>query len=218
MSTQYIQRTISVTGLGQVAAAPDLLVLNLAVETQAVTASDALVENNKKATAVLSALRDHGVQERDIQTTQLSIDPVFERRDPNDTNPPKIAGYRVQNGLSAKLRDVHSAGAVIDAAVQAGDDATRIEGISFSFADPSSLRVEARKRAIGDAKDRAQQLANGLGVELGNVTSVSELEPSGGPTVREFRSAAFVAESTPVLPGESEVSLQVTVSYEISAR
>ncbi|MBV9142780.1 MAG: SIMPL domain-containing protein [Pseudonocardiales bacterium] len=215
MSTQYIQRTISVTGLGRVAAAPDLLVLNLAVETQAVTASDALAENNKKATAVLSALRDHGVKEPDIQTTQLSIDPVFARQVPNDTNPPKIVGYRAQNGLSAKLRNVHGAGAVIDAAVQAGGDATRIEGISFSFANPSSLRVEARKRAIGDAKDRAQQLADGLGVKLENVISVSELEPSGGPTVR---SVAFAAESTPVLPGESEVSLRVTVSYEISAR
>jgi uncharacterized protein YggE len=185
--------------------------LNLAVETQAVTASGALTENNKQAAAVLSALKDHGIQERDIQTTQLSIDPVMARQDQNDT-PPKIVGYRVRNGLSAKLRDIQGAGAVIDAAVRAGGDATRIEGISFSFADPSSLLVEAWKRAIDDASARAQQLADGLGVGLGNVISISESDLSGGSTPRVFSAA------TVVLPGESEAALHVTVSYEISTK
>ncbi|MGH3781304.1 MAG: SIMPL domain-containing protein [Pseudonocardiaceae bacterium] len=215
MSVEEIQRTISVTGVGRVAAAADLLVLNLAVETQAVTALDALTENNKQAAAVQSALREHGIQERDIQTTQLSIDPVMERQDQNDTRPPKTTAYRVRNGLSAKLRDIQGAGTVIDAAVQAGGDATRIEGISFSFADPSRLLGEARKRAIDDAGDRARQLTDGLGVGLGDVISISESDLSGGSTIRQF--AAF-ADSTPVFPGESETSLQVTVGYEISTK
>ncbi len=215
MSAADIRRTISVTGVGRVAAAADLLLLSLAVETQAVTISDALIENNKQAAAVLSALKDHGIQERDIQTTQLSINPVMERQAPGDTHPPKIVGYRIRNGLSAKLRDIQGAGAVIDAAVQAGGDATRIEGVSFSFADPSSLLGEARKRAIDDARDRAQQLTDGFGVGLGNVISISESNLSGRPTTREF---AFAADSTPILPGESEVALQVTVSYEISTK
>jgi uncharacterized protein YggE len=207
MSTDDIQRTISVTGTGQAAAPADLLVLRLAVETQAVTASDALTENNKRVAAVLSALKDHGIQKKDIQTTELRIDPVTD-----DAHPPKIVGYQVQNGLSVNLRDIQGAGVLIDAAVQAGGDATRIESISFSFADPSSLLVKARKRAIDDAKDRAQQLAAGLGVKLGNVTSISESETSGGP--RLF--AAVAGPATPILPGVSEVTDQVTVSYEIS--
>jgi uncharacterized protein len=214
MSIDYIQRTVNVTGVGRVAAAADLLVLNLAVETQAVTASDALAANNKQAAAVLSALKDHDIQELDIQTTQLSIDPVSARQDPNDTQPPKTIGYRVRNGLSAKLRDVPAAGAVIDAVVHAGGDAIRIEGISFSFADPARLLVEARKRAIDDAKDRAQQLVGGLDAGLGNVISVSESDPSGGPTPRVH---AFVAAAV-VLPGESEITLSVTVGYEISTK
>ena len=171
------------------------------------TISDALAEKNKQAVAVLSALKDNGIQQRDIQTTRLNIDPVMARQDPDDTHLPKIVGYRVRNGLSAKLRDVRGAGAVIDAAVQAGGDATRIEGISFSFAEPSSLLSEARKRSIDDAKGRAQQLTDGLGVGLGNVISISESDVGGGPTIGEFRSSAFVA-STPVLSGESEVALQ----------
>jgi uncharacterized protein len=209
MSTNDIQRTINVTGVGRVTAAADLLTLSLTVETQAPTVSEALAENNKQAEAVLSTLKAHGIQERDIQTTEFSINPVTD-----NGNPPKIVRFRTRNGLSAKLRDLQAAGAVIDAAVQAGGDATRIENISFSFADPSNLFVEARKRAIADAKDRAQQLANGLDVGLGNIISISESDFSG-PTIRAF--SAF-ASSTPILSGESEVSLQVTVSYGISTK
>jgi uncharacterized protein YggE len=212
MSIDYIQRTVSVTGVGRVAAAADLLVLDLAVETQAVTASDALAANNKQAAAVLSALKDHGIREQDVQTTQLSIDPVLARQDPNDTQPPKIVGYQARNGLSAKLRDVPAAGAVIDAVVHAGGDAIRIEGISFSFTDPARLLTEARKLAVADARDRAQQLVGGLDAGLGNVISVSESDPSGGPTPRLFAAAAAV------LPGESEVTVSVTVGYEISPK
>ncbi|MBV9010459.1 MAG: SIMPL domain-containing protein [Pseudonocardiales bacterium] len=214
MSTEDVQRTVSVTGVGRVEAAADLLFLNLAVETQAVTATAALAENNRLAAAVLSALKAHGIEEQDIQTTQLSIDPITAQQDQNDTQPPRIVGYRVRNGLRARLRDVPGAGAIIDAAVQAGGDATRIGGISFSFADPSGLLVAARKGAIGDARARAQQLADGLGVGLGNVISISESDTSGGPTVPEFSRAEFAA-PIPILPGESEVTLQITVSYEI---
>ena len=91
---------------------------------------------------MLSALKDNGIQQRDIQTAQLNIDPVMTRQDPDDTHLPKIVGYRVRNGLSAKLRDIRGAGAVIDAAVQAGDDATRIAvgRRSGSSAAPHSWR------------------------------------------------------------------------------
>ena len=212
MSVDCIQRTVSVTGVGRVAAAADLLALNLAVETQAVSASKALAENNKQVAAVLSALKDRDIQERDIQTTQLSIDPVLARQDPNDTQPSRIIGYRVRNGLRATVRDVSTAGAVIDAVVHAGGDAIRIEGISFSFADPARLLAEARKRAIADARDRAQQLVGGLGVELGNVISISESDPSGGPAPRVFAAAAAV------LPGESEITISVAVGYEIATK
>jgi uncharacterized protein YggE len=180
MSADDIHRTINVTGVGRAAAAADLLVLSLAVETEAVTALAALTENNKQAAAVLSALQDHGIQQRDIQTTQLSIDPVMSGQDQSDARPPKIVGYRVRNGLSATLRDIQDAGAVIDATVQAGGDATRIEGFSFSFAEPSRLLGDARKRAIDDAKDRARQLADGLGVALGDILSISESDFGGG--------------------------------------
>ena len=209
MSANDIQRTISVTGVGRAAAAADLALFNLAVETQAVTASDALTENNKRVAVVLSVLKDHGVQEKDIQTTELRIDPVTD-----NASPTKIVSYQVRNGLSVELRDIQGAGLVIDAAVQAGGDATRIESISFSVADPSSLLIEARKRAVDDAKDRAQQLADGLGVRLGNVISISESDANGGPRPF-FRAAA--QEATAILPGQSEVTDQVTVSYEIAA-
>lgn len=216
MNVDNIQRTISVTGVGRVAATADVLMLDLAVEVQAVTASEALAANNKQTVAVLSALKDHGIQERDIQTTQLSINPVFARQDPDDTSPPKIAGYQARNGLSVRLRDLEGAGAVIDATVQAGGDAIRIDGISFSFADPAGLFVKARKRAIADARARAQQLADGFGVALGNVKSISESDFNGQRSIREFAPISLAA--TPISPGESEITLQITVDHEISTK
>jgi uncharacterized protein YggE len=209
MSADNIEHTISVTGIGRSTAAADIALLNLAVETQAVTASDALTENSKLATAVLSALKDSGIHEQDVETTGLSIVPLQDDK----ARPPKIVSYRVRDGLNAKLRNIHDAGVVIDAAVQAGGDALRIENISFSLADPSSLLVKARKQAIADAKERANQLASGLGVKLGNVVSVSESESRTGPKFL----ALEVGNSTPILPGQSEVADQVTVSYEIDA-
>src|ERR1044071_9784123 len=92
MSIGDIQRSITVSGIGQVTAAADIVLLNLAVETQSVTTSEALAGNNEQAAAVLSALNDHGIQQRDIQTTQLSIDPVMAQRDQDDTRPPRIVG------------------------------------------------------------------------------------------------------------------------------
>lgn len=213
MNVDIIKRTISVTGVGRAAAAADILLLDLAVETQAATASEALAANNKQTMAVLSALKDQGIQERDIQTTQLSINPVFARQDLDDTGPPEITGYQARNGMSVRLRDLQFAGAVIDAAVQAGGDAIRIGGISFSFVDPSGLRVEARKRAIADARVRAQQLADGFGVGLGDVTSISESDFSGPRSFREFAASSFA--DTPISPGESEITLQITVDHEI---
>jgi uncharacterized protein YggE len=214
MGTDNHTRRMTVTGVGQVTAPPDLLLLNLAAETEAATTSDALKENNKQVSNVLSALKDHGIHKGDIQTTELRIDPVTEQRKPNDTSTPKIIGYRVRNALDAKLRDIQGAGTVIDAAVEAGGDASRIDSISFSYADPSKLLSEARKKAMNDAKDRAQQLATGLGARLGPIISISESDQNG-PPVRRFTHAAF-AETTPVLPGESTVTHQVTISYEIS--
>jgi uncharacterized protein len=124
-----------------------------------------------------------------------------------------IVAYRVRNGLSVTLREIPRAGVIIDAAVQAGAGAIRIDGVSFSFAEPADLLGEARKRAIDDAKSRTRQLADGLGVGLGDVILISESDRSGGSTVRQL--AAFT-EPTPVLPGETEVSIQVTVDYAIS--
>jgi uncharacterized protein len=216
MNVDIIQRTISVTGVGRAAAVADIVLLDLAVETRAVAASEALAKNNKQTTAVRTALKDHNIQERDIQTTQLSINPVFARQGLDDAGPPKITGYQARNGMSVRLRDLQGAGAVIDAAVQAGGDAIRIEGISFSFADPSSLLVEARKRAIENARDRAQQLADGFGVGLGNVTSISESDFSGQRSFLESAASSFA--DTPISPGESEITIQITVEHEIFAK
>jgi uncharacterized protein YggE len=209
-----IRRSMSVSAVGRVAAPPDVLAVVLAVETEAPTVSQALSENSTRANDMMSALKEHGVDERDLQTSQFTIAPVWEPRGPNDTRPAKIIGYRVRNALRAKVRDLQGAGATIDAAVRAGGDASRLQDISYSIDNPGKLLVQAREAAVEEAKAKAKQLTEGLGVRLGGVISISE-SVVGEP--RPFPDFAQMAREAPpvIAAGEEEVAVQVTVDYEL---
>ncbi len=210
-----IRRSISISAIGRAAGAPDVLAVVLAVETEGPTVSDALSENNRRATEMMSVLSEHGVEERDVQTSQFTIDAIWEPRGPNDTRPPKIIAYRVRNALRAKLRHLQAAGATIDAAVRAGGDASRLQGISYSIDDAGKLLAQARERAVEEVKAKARQLTDGLGARLGNVISISE-SILGEP--RPFTDIAMAREAPPALgAGEEEVAVQVTVEYELLA-
>jgi hypothetical protein len=150
------------------------------------------------------------VDEKDIQTQQFSIEQVTSWD--KDTGEEIVIGYRVTNMVTAKIREIDKAGAIIDAVAAAGGDLTRINSIGFSVDDPSPYYDEARQEAVADARAKAEQLAELADVELGKPTYISEWA-SYPVSSREIYSAAPAP--TPISPGELELTLTVQVVYDI---
>ena len=205
---------ISVSGQGKVTAIPDVDIIRLGVEATAKTVSEARDQAATAMDAVINSLKANGVNAKDIQTQYLSIYPVKKWLE-NDQEEITV-GYRVTNTVAAKVRKVGDAGLVIDSAVKAGGDLIQVQGISFTIDDPTIYFSQARREAMADAKAKAQELATLAGVGLGRAIYISE---GGGyvPTpIYETRTmAAGAAPSTPISPGELEISLSVQVLYAI---
>jgi hypothetical protein len=206
---------IMVVGQGSVHVKPDIVQVTIGVETSGESVSQAVADNEEKMTAILAALEKAGIAEKDIQTTNYSI------QLDNSQGPVPAAGssatpakplYRVSNMVNVTVRDLESVGDVLDAAIAAG--ANNIWGISFSLSDPAAAQADARAKAIDDAKARAEALAELNGVKLGPVMSVSEIV-SGGPVPLPAAYESATAKGGTISPGELEISYQVQVSYFI---
>lgn len=206
-------RTLVVTGTGEAAAAPDMALLSIGVDTQAPTAAAALKDNATRMNATIARLKSRGVAEKDMQTSNLSVSPQYKYD--NNGAPPKVIGYQASNMLNLKLRDLSTAGSVIDEAV--GDGANNVGGLSFIFADDTPLQDKARAAAVEDAKSKAEVLAKSAGVSLGPVLQIQDGYVAGpGPIpVYGVRAMAAEAKSTPVSVGESSITANVTLIYEI---
>ena len=206
-STKTKARTITVSATGQVEGTPDVLELVVGVQTRDKTAKTALDRNNNLAKRVIAAVKDAGVEDKDVQTSEFSISPTYD--DDND-----ISGYQVSNIVSAKIRDFNKAGEVIDAATKIAGDEVVIYGVQFSFDDNSLLVAKARNEAVTRAKNQAEQLAKAADVDLGDLMSISE-DSTPEPPVLEARAAAGDVASAPIEPGSETLSVQVTLVYEI---
>ena len=204
---------IDVTGSGTAFAAPDVAVLSLGVEAEAETVGEARTQAAEAMDAMLAALKDGGVADEDIQTTRFSVQPRFDRIEQRQV----LRGFAVDNIVTAKIRSIDDTGQLIDAALEAGGDLTRIESVRFTIDDPSDLEDEARQEAMAEARRKAETLAQAAGVDLGRPRSISE---TGGqiPIRFEAADAAFAVEelaATPIELGELEVRVSVQVVYEL---
>lgn len=211
--TPQQQTGIWVTGQGEVMAVPDIAELRLGVEVQADTVAEAQTQASDAMGKVQQALEDNGVAEKDIQTQRYSIYPVT--RWISDKDEQEIIGYRVTNIVAAKIRDVDEAGAIIDAVTEAGGDATRIQDISFDVDDKTPYYEQARAEAVEDANNKATQLAELADVRLGKATYISE-----GAVYLPVRADSYnvypeAGGTTPISPGELEITVQVQVIYQI---
>jgi uncharacterized protein YggE len=201
---------ITSRGTGHVAGAPDVMTITIGVQTSGVHASDALAANATRANSVIATLKSHGVADADLQTSQLSLYPQF------DNSGAVIRGYQVTDTVTAKLHDLARAGGAIDAAVAAAGDAGRLQGVSFSFNDDSHLLAQARAAAVAAARTQAQQLADGAGVKLGSLRSLSEDTTPAGPYPYPSNAAAAAGGSgTPVQAGTAELTVQVTALWNL---
>jgi uncharacterized protein YggE len=199
---------ISVTGEATVSVPPDLAEIDGGVTSEAKTAREASEANNAAMGKVLQALKGAGIEEKDIQTARLSLQP---QSAPNRSGPSAIAGYRASNRVTIRVRDVTKVASVIDTLVGAG--ANEIGGINFVVSQASKLLDEARERAVADARRKAEIYAKAAGVTLGAPLSISEEGNSAPAPYR--RMAASMAASAPVAQGEETLQVTVSVSWAI---
>ena len=212
-SAEPMERVIGVSGVGEVQAPPDMATLSVGVVTNADTAKAALAANGPAMDKVIKVVRDAGVEPRDVQTSGINISPIYSRQTQPD-DPPRISGYAVSNTVSVRLRDMSKLSALLDALVTAG--ANRMTGPNFSLAEPERLRDEARRKAIADAKRKAELYAAAAGVKLGRVMSIEENEAVVMPRFRESMMAAAPAQSrAPVEAGELDIRATVRVVFAL---
>jgi uncharacterized protein YggE len=199
---------ISVTGEATLSVPPDLAQIDCGVTTEAKTAREASDSNNAAMGKVLLALKGAGIDEKDFQTSRLSLQP---QSAPNRTSgPPVIVGYRASNRVTIRLRDVTKVASVIDTLVSAG--ANDIGGINFMVSQASKLLDDAREKAIADARRKAEIYAKAAGVTLGAPISISE---EGSPPMQFRKMAAPMAAAAPVAQGEETIGVTVSVSWAI---
>jgi hypothetical protein len=206
------KRTISVTGLGEVDVKPDALRTWLGVQAQAPSANAALDQANERAATLLAALQGAGVSEDDIQTSGISLSPVY------DSSGRRITAYQASNQVTAVLRDLDRAGATLDAVAGLVGDDIRIDGVSFFVDDLAAAESEARAAAIDDARRRADDYARAAGVSVGEVLIISETTVDIPAPLAEMAAAdgaGSARDSVPLSSGTQTVSLQVSVVYAI---
>jgi hypothetical protein len=197
------ERAISVTGEGTVTAVPDIAIIDLGVEAEAKKVSEAQGMAAIAMNKIMRSLEKNGIAQKDIQTKHYYIYPVREGGE--------IIGYKVGNIAAVKIRDIDKVGIIIDDAVEAGGDLTRIGGISFGVDTLTSYHKEARRKAVNDAREKAEELAALNGVELGKPIHISE----GGVSVPVYRGMEYAMATTPISPGELEISIGVSITYAI---
>ena len=205
-------RIISLSGHGEVRATPDIAYVTSGVVTQGATAADALAANTKAMTDLFAALKDSGIEDRDVQTSNFSVQP---RYDFSNNQAPKMVGYDVSNNVTVTLRKVDTLGTLLDRMVQSGSN--QISGISFDVSKPDDAMDEARKLATEDATRKAKVYAKAMSIELGNVMQVSE-GSAAQPPMPMVRSTMMKADAAPPVPmaaGEQTLAVDVNVIWEI---
>ncbi len=200
---------ISVTGEANVSVPPDLALVDGGVTSEAKTAREASDANNNAMGKVLQALKTAGIDQKDVQTSRLSLQP---QSAPNRTGPSAISSYRASNRVTIRVRDVTKVANVIDTLVDAG--ANEIGGINFMVSQASKLLDEARDKAVADARRKAEIYAKAAGVTLGAPLSISE-EGSAPPMPYRNKMSAGLQSAAPVAQGEETLSVTVHVSWAI---
>jgi len=200
---------IVVQGEGEAQAAPDLAVLRVGVEAHRPTMAEAREASASAQTRILDAVRALGVAAADVQTEQLTLAPDYEYGEAGR----RLRGYVATNVVSVRIRDVARAGEIVDATVGAAGDDARVDGVAFEIEDGTALRAEARRRAVADARAKAEQLAAELGGRVGDPIFVEEtaVNPPGPMMMRLAADA-----STPIAAGELTMNVSVRVRWTLS--
>lgn len=207
-------RLITVTGEGLVAAIPDLAYVSIGVSQQAETAGLAMAAMSSGMTAVMAQLDAAGIAVTDIQTGQLTLDPLYDSSSNDGTATPAVTGYVATTMVEVRVRDLAQVGLVLDAAIQ--DGANRLGGIRFDLANRAPALDEARRRAVADAQGRAALFAEASGVALGALLTLTEQSAYVNPMPMFDARMEGASMEVPVAGGEVSLQAMVTMVYAIA--
>lgn len=211
---------LSLSAQGKSTRTPDLAVFNAGVVTQGTSASEALSSNAAAMNRVIATLKKAGIADKDIQTSQISLNPVYSQPEygPNGVprQEPRITGYQAVNNVTIRSRNVAGFGKVLDALVASG--ANQVNGPSFQMAEPAAAMDEARLDAMKSARARAELYARAAGLRVLRIVSISE---SGGfappqPVYVRAMKAEAAAAPTPIAVGEVEAEVNLSVQFELA--
>ena len=209
--------TLNLSAYGEVRVAPDMANITLGVQTEAPTAQEAMTQNAARMTAMVAALRRQGIAEKDIQTSNLNLNPQYRYV---ENQPPQLTGYQASNNVTIRVLDLTRLGQAIDAVVAAG--ANQIHGISFGLQNPQAAEDQARQKAVQALAAKANLYAAAVGQRVIRLVTLSE---GGGyspppPMPMPMMARAFEAKdaSTPVSGGELAVRIDITGLYQITNR
>jgi uncharacterized protein len=205
-AAEKIEKLVTVSGEASVSAIPDAATIRIGVSSQAKTARAASEANAKDMGAVVAAMKEAGIPDKDIQTSSLSLQPQYDQR--------RLVGFQVNNIVTIKLRDIGRLVGVIDRAITAG--ANEMSGIEFEVSEYAKLLDQARTAAVADARRKAELYAGAASMKVGRVMAISE-EGQGVPRPYAPMLRAGAAPATPISPGEQTLRAVVTVSFELTS-
>jgi uncharacterized protein YggE len=204
-----MDRLITVSATGYAYAEPDQATVSAGVTAEAATAEAALAANSELMQKVVEGLKQAGVAAKDIQTSNFNLEPRYTI--PKDNTPAVIDGYRVSNQVSVLVRDLKGLGGLLDKLVSLG--ANQVNGLSFEVSKAETLKDDARKEAVANARRRAELLAAAAGAQVGEVVTISEETSFGGPRPMGMRAAK--ADAVPIEAGTETLEARVTVTWKL---
>jgi len=208
------ENTISVSGTGEIYAKPDLAITSFSVVKEAKTVAEALSANTENMNAVIQAMKDHGVEDKDLKTIRFNIYPRYEWTEKTYYYPQgerKLVGYEVNQTLEVKIRDLEKTADILQSGADAGSN--QVGNLQFTIENSDELKAQAREAAIDEAKEKAEVLANQLDVNLVGIANYSESR-DGGIYYMDAKAESGIG-GAQIETGENKISVTVSITYKI---
>lgn len=213
--SMFLATTLNLSAYGEVRVAPDMANITLGVMTEAATAQEAMAQNATRMTALVAALRRQGIEDKDIQTSNLNLNPQYRYQ---ENQPPQLTGYQASNNVTIRVLNLARLGQAIDAVVTAG--ANQIHGISFGLQNPQAAEDAARQKAVQALTAKAGLYATATGHRITRLVTLSEgggyNPPPPMPMAMMARVGKMEDASTSISGGELAVRIDITGLYQMA--
>lgn len=212
---QNTPQDFTVSGTGKTYVKPDIALINFGVTAEAQKSQDAVDQGNTKMNAVVKAVKNLGIADNDIQTTNYNLSPIY---DWTQNGGRKFKGYSLSQQITVKIRNFDKINSILDAVTVAG--ANDVGQLQFTVDDMEKVKTEAREKAIAEAKAKAQNMAKEAGLQLGKLTNISESYGGGYPVPMYADNAlgakAAISSIAPdIQAGQQEINVTVNLTYKI---